>query len=599
MLKKSSKLNIRLLFKVYALLSFLLFNILSHFAVSQTTKQIKVLATTTFIADIARNIAGDKLDVICLMPIGGDPHIYDPIPADAQKVVESDLVLRNGLMLEGWLNELIENAGGTRPIIDVSDGINPIKSEQFHGSPDPHAWMDPINGIEYARNIKNAYIQLDPNNSTSYENNFQKYKQQLSELDSYIRYEINKVPENKRVLITSHDAFRYFSIRYNIRVESTMGTSTDAEVQIADINKLVQVIKSTEVSAVFIESTINPKFLQQIARDNSLVVGGKLFADSLGDEKSGASTYIDMLKYDADVIVAGLLSKVETAEHQQSLTSLFITILSLFVISFVIVFYKIKPDYADNIGWDKYQIVIKSLSVSYQRKTVLSNIFLSLDSGKLYGLIGPNGAGKSTLIKAILGLVPADNGKIQINNLPIDNIRKHIAYIPQKEEIDWEFPATVKDIVLLGRIPHKKRLENFNETDYNIAYDAIKTLGMEEFIERQIGNLSGGQQQRVFIARALCQQADILFFDEPFVGVDILTEEKIIEIIKGLSAQGKTIIVIHHDLTKVKEYYENIVMLNQRMIAYGKTSDVFDDNNISKTYAGKLTLLQKTDTFIY
>ncbi|MBL4654279.1 MAG: zinc ABC transporter substrate-binding protein, partial [Bacteroidia bacterium] len=167
-----------------ALLVLLLFFTLS------TTAKLKVLATTTFIADIAENIAGDNLEVVCLMPIGGDPHIYDPTPGDAQKVVDSDLVLKNGLFLEGWLNELIENAGGSRPIIAVSDRIEPIASQVYHGSPDPHAWMNAANGIIYAQNIANALIQIDSQHAEAYNENFLSYKAKLTQLDQYIKNSI-------------------------------------------------------------------------------------------------------------------------------------------------------------------------------------------------------------------------------------------------------------------------------------------------------------------------------------------------------------------------------------------------------------------------
>ncbi|PCH69523.1 MAG: hypothetical protein COC01_01330 [Bacteroidetes bacterium] len=569
------------------------------FTLSSSAK-LKVLATTTFIADIAENIAGDNLEIVCLMPIGGDPHIYDPTPGDAQKVVESDLVLKNGLFLEGWLNELIENAGGSRPIIEVSERIEQIASVVYHGSPDPHAWMSPINGIIYAQNITNALIQIDAQHAESYNKNFLSYKAKLTQLHEYIQISINKIPVQKRVLITSHDAFSYYGQQYGLRVESAMGTSTDAEVQISDINNLIEVIISSGVNAIFVESTINPKMMEQVATDRDIVVGGKLFADSLGDELSGASTYLDMLKQNTDVIVRALTNVPTTYAHnKESFFPLLLTVLILFTGSFLWVMNKIKSNNETDLDWESFQVNIKGLTTSYGRKTVLSNIYLKLDSGKLYGLIGPNGAGKSTLIKAILGLIPTDSGSISINNTEIDNVRKHIAYIPQKEEVDWDFPATVKDVVLMGRYPHKNRMQNLTSKDYNLSYEMIKKVGMEDYVDRQIGDLSGGQQQRIFIARALCQEAEIYFFDEPFVGVDILTEEKIIQIIKDLTLKGKTIVVIHHDLAKVKEYFDNLIMINQRLVAYGKTDQIFTDENIRKTYGGKLTLLQKTDTFVH
>ncbi|MBW8050241.1 MAG: ATP-binding cassette domain-containing protein [Cytophagales bacterium] len=588
--------------KLVIFLLFLLI-LLPYSTGSSGIKKIKALATTTIIYDIAINIAGNKIEVNCLMPVGGDPHLYDPVPGDAQKVVESDVVLKNGLMLEGWLDEIIENAGGNRPIVVVTKGIKPFVSEAFHGSPDPHAWMDPILVIEFARNIKNTFIQLDAKNAGYYTENFTRYKQELIELDSYIKNNIYTIPEQKRVLITSHDAFRYYGSRYGVRVEALMGISTDAEVQIGDVNNIINVIKTTGISAIFMESTINPKLLRQLAKDHGVVIGGKLFADSLGDEESGADTYLKMLKQNTDTIVTALtMTGNRNTERKRTLLPLFIAVGLLFGIGFLWVFLKIKqiaPNSTQSNNWDHYNIDINKISVSYQRKTVLSNITLSIESGKLYGLIGPNGAGKSTLLKSILGLIPIDNGCIKINGRSIDEVRDKIAYIPQKEEIDWAFPATVEDIVITGRLPHKRQFERFNSDDRSICSNAMETVGISEYVDRQISDLSGGQQQRVFIARALCQQAEILLFDEPFVGVDIKTEEKIVQIIKDLAQQNKTIVLIQHDLAKVKDYFDYVIMLNQWLIAFGKTKDVFTQQNITATYAARLTILQETEKYVY
>ena len=168
-------------------------------------------------------------------------------------------------------------------------------------------------------------------------------------------------------------------------------------------------------------------------------------------------------------------------------------------------------------------INVRGLSVNYGTKRVLTNIHLTIESGNVYGVIGPNGAGKSTLFKCILGLIDYNAGQIDFMGEDIDGVRKKIAYVPQKEGVDWSFPATVKDIVLMGRYPFKKIFQRMNKEDHAIADEAMELVGISKLSNRQIGRLSGGQQQRVFIARALCQQADIFFLDEPFVGVDILT----------------------------------------------------------------------------
>lgn len=239
-------------------------------------------------------------------------------------------------------------------------------------------------------------------------------------------------------------------------------------------------------------------------------------------------------------------------------------------------------------------ISVEGLSVSYERKRVLYNIYLELEAGNIYGVVGPNGAGKSTLFKSILELIDISSGEIKVLGKDVNEVRKKIAYVPQKDEVDWNFPATVRDIVLMGRYPHKKILQRLDKEDNTIAMQAMQDIGISDLADRQIGELSGGQQQRVFIARALCQQADIFFLDEPFVGVDITTEEKIISILKDLANQNKTLLVVHHDLSSVDEYFNKVILLNQRLIAYGDTSTTFTKENIAKAYGPQLTILHKT-----
>ncbi len=239
-------------------------------------------------------------------------------------------------------------------------------------------------------------------------------------------------------------------------------------------------------------------------------------------------------------------------------------------------------------------ISVKGLSVSYDRKRVLTNIYLDIEPGLIYGLIGPNGAGKSTLFKAILGLIDTNSGKIFIEGKSIEAERKRVVYVPQRDDVDWTFPATVYDIVLMGRYPHKKMFQRMDDSDREIALQAMRDLGIEKLKDRQIGELSGGQQQRVFIARAMAQEAEIFLLDEPFVGVDVTTEEKIIESLKRLAAEGKTLLVVHHDLATVNEYFDKVILLNQRLIAYGDTEETFSEENIAKAYRSQLPILHKT-----
>ena len=577
--------------KLYLLLSLLVFMYQINFA---QENKLKVVATTTFLADLAKNIAGDKAEVISLMPTGGDPHLYDPIPGDAKKIAEADVILRNGLTLEGWLDELIENSGTRANIYTLTEGIIPIQSVVYQDALDPHAWMDVKNGIIYTDNILKALTESQPEDQAYFESQHARYKGILLALDKEIKEQILKIPSGKRVLVTSHDAFRYYGNAYGLEVVSAMGTSTDAEPTLEDLAHLSEQVKEHDIPSIFIESTINPEIMEQRAHDLGIKIGGKLFADSLGDEESGADTYVKMLRQNTRLILEGLTRLVGTRDAEEDYNFLFV-ILGIFALSFAVVVVKLKIPSREDLKWEDYSIEISGLSVSYDRKSVLSNIHLNLEPGFVYGLLGGNGSGKSTMFKSILGLIPTDSGSISIHEEEVESVQKFISYIPQKEEIDWSFPATVFDIVLMGRYPHRKVFERLSKADHDRAKESLRMMGIEDLSHKQIGELSGGQQQRAFIARALCQDAEIYLFDEPFVGVDITTESKIIEIVKDLAKEGKLVVIIHHDLAKVKEYFDKVIMINQRLVAFGETEEVFTDENIKKTYGGRLTILQQTE----
>lgn len=274
-----------------------------------------VIASASIFADMAENISGGLVEVASIVPIGGDPHIYEPTPGDVQLVTKADLILINGLTFEGWMSELIENSGTKAVVVRITEGIQPIESIKYKNSTDPHAWMDAKNGFTYIENIKNALSELDPDNADKYEFNYNIYRQQLEELDLEIQQAIQAIPEKQRVLITSHDAFRYYGKRYGIQVEAILGTSTDAEAQTSDIMRLNKVISENKVPAVFIETTVNPKLLKQIASDNQVAIGGALYSDSIGDKDSPAPTYLDMLKYNTKTIVDALSKEIIIEEE--------------------------------------------------------------------------------------------------------------------------------------------------------------------------------------------------------------------------------------------------------------------------------------------
>lgn len=236
---------------------------------------------------------------------------------------------------------------------------------------------------------------------------------------------------------------------------------------------------------------------------------------------------------------------------------------------------------------------IHDLMVGYSQKMVLWGVDLKLPQGALIGIIGPNGAGKSTLLKSIMGLIPLRSGYVRIFDKPLDQVRGQISYVPQKNSIDWNFPTSVLDVVLMGRYRKIGLFKKPRQKDYKVAQKALERLGIDHLADRQISQLSGGQQQRTFLARALAQEADLYFMDEPFAGIDATTEKTIVQLLKDLKSVGKTVVMVHHDLQSVKDYFDWVTMLNMRLVANGPIQTVFNEKYLSKTYGGKLNILAK------
>lgn len=236
---------------------------------------------------------------------------------------------------------------------------------------------------------------------------------------------------------------------------------------------------------------------------------------------------------------------------------------------------------------------VENLSVSYRNHTALWEINFSLDSAQIIGVVGPNGSGKSTLLKSILGLIARDTGKVKyFENLSIHEARPKIAYVPQREDIDWDFPITALDVVMMGLTPRLGLFKWASREDKNFCYDCLERVGLKkEFAARHIGELSGGQQQRVFIARALAQKADIYMLDEPFSAIDTVSEEIILKLFFELKNQGKTIFIVHHDLFSVQKFFDSVILLNSRLVAYGKTKDVLTGDNLAAAYGSQASPL--------
>ncbi|MFG0327067.1 MAG: metal ABC transporter ATP-binding protein [Phycisphaerales bacterium JB037] len=236
---------------------------------------------------------------------------------------------------------------------------------------------------------------------------------------------------------------------------------------------------------------------------------------------------------------------------------------------------------------------IHAMTVAYHRKPVLWDVDYDAPPNQLIAIVGPNGAGKSTLIKACLGLVPMASGQVELWGEPYRRVRARIGYVPQRESVDWDFPVSALDVVCMGRYRKIGWCRPVSRAHKDAARACLDRVGMLDYASRQISQLSGGQQQRVFLARALAQEADLYFMDEPFAGVDAATERAIVAVLRELKDAGKTVIVVHHDLQTVPEYFDQVILLNMRVVAAGPVAEVFNRDNLHRTYGGRLTLLSE------
>ncbi|EMI41772.1 MULTISPECIES: metal ABC transporter ATP-binding protein [Pirellulaceae] len=242
---------------------------------------------------------------------------------------------------------------------------------------------------------------------------------------------------------------------------------------------------------------------------------------------------------------------------------------------------------------DPIALSVDDLTVAYHRKPVIWDVEFEIPQGKLVGVVGPNGAGKSTLLKAIMDLIPKASGRVEVFGKPYHQSLHRVGYVPQRESVDWDFPVDALDVVTMGLYRRVGWCLPIRKKHRDAAREALARVGIADLAHRQISQLSGGQQQRTFLARALVQDADLYLMDEPLAAVDAATEAAIVELLKQMQADGKTAVVIHHDLQSVPEYFDHVVLLNMRVVASGRTEDVFTNENLQKTYGGRLTLLDE------
>ncbi len=234
-----------------------------------------------------------------------------------------------------------------------------------------------------------------------------------------------------------------------------------------------------------------------------------------------------------------------------------------------------------------------NLTVSYDKQPVLWDIDFEVPEGKLVGIVGPNGSGKTSLLKAAMGILPADSGYVKVFEKDLAEVRHRMGYVPQRQSVDWDFPATVLDVVSMGRYRGGRLFGRLSKADHEIAVESLHRVGMFDYRNRQISELSGGQQQRTFIARALAQQADMYLMDEPFVGIDAASEESILALLTEMRSEGKTVVMVHHDLHTALEFFDWIILLNTRLVASGPKTEVLTEENLRTAYGGKLNVLSR------
>jgi len=274
---------------------------------AQISAKLPVIASFSILADFARNVGGDRIEVAALVGPDGDTHVYQPKPADAEKLSAARLILVNGLGLEGWIDRLIKASGARAPVIVATKAINPqVMREEGRIGPDPHAWQSIANAKIYAANIRDGLIAADPAGEAAYRANAEIYLGKLDALDAEVKREIAKIPPGRRQIITTHDAFGYFGTAYGFRFIAPEGISTETEASARDVAKIIRQIKAEKIPAVFLENVTDPRLVRSIAAESGATVGGTLYSDALSPPHGPASTYIDMMRNNVRELSAAL-----------------------------------------------------------------------------------------------------------------------------------------------------------------------------------------------------------------------------------------------------------------------------------------------------
>jgi zinc/manganese transport system substrate-binding protein len=288
-----------------ALLALLLWH-----APAAAQEKLKVVATFSILADFVKNVGGERVAVSALVGPNGDAHVYQPTPGDAKTLGDAKVVVTNGLGFEGWINRLVKASGTKAPMIVATKGIKPRKAEDDHGhgDADPHAWQSVANAKRYVANIRDALIAADPAAKDIYEANAAAYAAKLDALDAEVKAAIEKIPADRRRIITTHDAFGYFAVAYGVTFIAPQGVSTEAEVSAKDVARIITQIRKQKIPAVFLENVTDKRLLERIGAESGARIGGTLYSDALTDEKGAAPTYLDMMRHNVKQLAAALTS---------------------------------------------------------------------------------------------------------------------------------------------------------------------------------------------------------------------------------------------------------------------------------------------------
>jgi zinc/manganese transport system substrate-binding protein len=286
-----------------------------HSAPASAQEKVKAVATFSILADLVKNVGGDRVEITSLVPVNGDAHVYAPSPADAKKLADAKVVFTNGLGFEGWIPRLVKSSATKAAVVVATKGVKPLKTDEKghghghdHADADPHAWQSVANAKIYVANIRDALVAADPAGKATYEANASAYTGKLDALQAEVKDQVAKIPADRRRVITTHDAFGYFKAAYGIDFVAPQGVSTESEASAKDVAKIIGQIKKQKIPAVFLENVSDPRLLERIAKESGAKIGGTLYSDALTDEKGAAPTYIDMMKHNIRTLGAALTS---------------------------------------------------------------------------------------------------------------------------------------------------------------------------------------------------------------------------------------------------------------------------------------------------